>query len=204
MSAVLKCDDIYDDDTSIVIWSRAHSEQLTLGVADFIKAHPYFKATTKVSSVGAFEELSQLGNITVPSALAESMAMLVQAFCGMFEVKHARLRMVVLDSVMCPRFHTDRVICRLITTYCGPATEWLPHQAVDRSKLGLGNNGLPDHLSGLYQSEDDIRQLSFGDVALLKGTLWPGCKESAQVHRSPVVGPGEKRLVMTLDFVDET
>ena len=48
----------------------------------------------------------------------------------------------------------------------GPATEWIPHHLVDRSKLGHGNNGLPDHESGLFSDINSIEQLETGHVAL--------------------------------------
>ncbi len=129
------------------------------------------------------------------------MAVLVDLFCGLFDLEHARLRLTTLDRVMCPRFHVDRVPCRLVTTYLGCSTQWLPHDTVDRTKLGKGNNGLPDELSGIYRSAEDIRQLTNGDVALLQGSLWEGGTHSGLVHRSPTPKPGENRLLFTLDFV---
>jgi len=100
---------------------------------------------------------------------------------------------------MCPKFHVDRVPCRLVTTYSGTATQWLPHQSVDRTKLGTGSNGKSDEVSGLYH-RNDMRQLSVGDVALLKGESWSGNEGAGLVHRSPGLADGEKRLLLTLDF----
>ena len=194
---------IYQDDSSIVVYPRTNSDCLNEAVDIFLKENPNFQTTLRVSSTNGLAEINQLTDGVIPMALADNMASLVEMFCELFEINSIRLRLVVSNSIMCPRFHTDRVSCRLITCYSGPATEWLPYQAVDRSKLGLGNNGLPDHLSGLYQDAEDIHQLACGDVALFKGTLWPGGEELAQVHRSPVVGAKERRLVLTLDFVDE-
>ena len=54
----------------------------------------------------------------------------------LFELKSVGLRLTALGHAMCPRFHVDRVPCRLATTYFGSATEWLPHDRVNRSKLG--------------------------------------------------------------------
>ena len=101
---------------------------------------------------------------------------------------------------MCPRFHVDKVPCRLATTYSGNATEWLPHDRVDRSKLGPGSSGKPDAKSGLYSRNDDIQQLEIGDVALLKGESWIGNEEAGLVHRSPGLRAGTSRLLLTLDF----
>ncbi|MEF1229663.1 DUF1826 domain-containing protein, partial [Vibrio fortis] len=60
--------------------------------------------------------------------------------------------------------------------------------------------GQPDHLSGLYQDESDVQQLSCGDVALLKGGARIGNEETALVHRSPMVSARENRLLLTVDF----
>jgi hypothetical protein len=101
---------------------------------------------------------------------------------------------------MCPRFHVDRVPCRLVSTYHGIATEWLPHNKADRSKLGMGSNGLIDRQSGLYKNDEDIQKLNFGDVALLKGECWEGNEGAGLIHRSPSVAENEKRLLVTIDF----
>ncbi len=102
---------------------------------------------------------------------------------------------------MCPKFHVDRVPCRLVTTYQGIATEWLPHEVVDRTKLGRGSLGQPDDRTGLYQNKHEIQQLGCGDVALLKGVLWEGNEHAGLVHRSPALPRGDKRLLLTLDFI---
>ena len=192
--------DIHQDGISIAISPQTISEPLKDAVDSFIKAHPRFKTSTTMSLENAPAEISQFADGNIPEELTESIAEHVDMFCRLFELSTVEVNLSVINDVMCPRFHTDRVPCRLITSYCGPATEWLPHDVVDRSKLGRGNNGLPDHLSGLYSNESDIQQLAHGDVALLKGTLWPGNEDSGQVHRSPAIGLGEKRLLLTLDF----
>jgi len=103
---------------------------------------------------------------------------------------------------MCPKFHVDKVPCRLVTTYQGAATEWLPHQAVNREKLGAGSNGKADSESGLYKNQNDIQQLNCGEVALLKGESWQGNENAGLVHRSPSLAVDEHRLLLTLDFSD--
>ena len=103
---------------------------------------------------------------------------------------------------MCPKFHVDRVPCRLVTTLLGTATEWLPNDKVNRSKLGAGGKGLADSDSGIMQSPLDIKQLNPGDVALLKGEAWYNNEMRGLVHRSPMVLNNEKRLLLTLDFMD--
>ena len=76
------------------------------------------------------------------------------------------LRLTVLDRAMCPKFHVDNVPPSFDHNVSGVATEWLPHESVNREKLGVGSQGKPDHESGLYQNQGDIQQLNCGDVAL--------------------------------------
>ena len=125
--------------------------------------------------------------------LSRSIAELVDMFCCLLGLNRAGLRLGVLDSAMCPKFHVDRVPCRLVTTYLGAGTEWLPHNAVDRSKLGPGSQ------IGLVKSPGNIEQLNCGDVALLKGELWEGNEDAGLVHRSPSVETGELRLLLSID-----
>ena len=80
-------------------------------------------------------------------------------FCYLFDLKRAGLRLTSLNNAMCPRFHVDGVPCRLVTTYQGIATEWLPHGIADRSKLGRGNQGKSDEQSGLFNNAADIKKL---------------------------------------------
>jgi len=103
---------------------------------------------------------------------------------------------------MCPKFHVDRIPCRLATTYQGVATDWLPHEQVDRSKLGHGSDGKADDESGLFNSVADIQHLQCGDVALLKGDLWEGNEGAGLVHRSPDITDNACRLLLTIDFIN--
>lgn len=191
--------DIYQDHINMVVWERTFSDELTQAIEEFVANNPDFSKSVNVSSESAYQELQ--GTLDdLPPALVQNIAELVDMFCCLFDLKDAGVRLATLNSAMCPRFHVDRVPCRLVTTFYGTATQWLPNYVLDRSKLGHGSNGQPDHLSGLYQDESDVQQLSCGDVALLKGGAWIGNEETALVHRSPMVSAQENRLLLTLDF----
>ncbi len=194
--------DIYQQDINIAIWQRPTSERLKDDVQGFLASNPRFKTAMTLVPDRAHAELSEATGGSAPSELADNIAELVNMFCYLFGLKRAGLRMATLSRAMCPRFHVDRVPCRLITTYHGVATEWLPHEAVNRSKLGPGSNGQSDLASGLFADENDIQRLARGDVALLKGELWTGNEGAGLVHRSPAVPAGENRLLLTLDVSD--
>ncbi len=193
--------DIYQEDINIAIWQRTTGERLDDAVEELLAASPQFQTAMAVSPDRAHAQVSEATGGTAPTELADNIAELVDMFCYLFGLKRAGLRLATLSRAMCPRFHVDRVPCRLVTTYHGVATEWLPHQAVDRSKLGPGSNGQSDLASGLFADESDIQRLTCGDVALLKGELWTGNEDAGLVHRSPAVPAGENRLLLTLDFV---
>ncbi|TQV70583.1 DUF1826 domain-containing protein [Exilibacterium tricleocarpae] len=192
--------DIYREETNIVIWQRELSAVLKGSVSDFVASNRTFQTAMTVTPQGVCSSIGDLFGSVGQSELSEDIAELVDMFCCLFELQRAGLRLTVLDRAMCPRFHVDRVPCRLVTTYQGVATQWLPHQAVDRAKLGVRGEGGADSESGLFQSQHDIRKLSNGDVALLKGELWEGNENAGLVHRSPAVSVGESRLLLTLDF----
>lgn len=195
--------DIYQDLCNMAIWRRDFSSDFLYAIHDFLISNQKFKFEKPVSPESALGEMYlALQGFDCMLELSEDIAKLVDMFCSLFDLKHAGLRITALDRRMCPRFHVDKVPCRMITTYMGSATEWLHNNTVDRSKLGTGNNGLPDELSGIYQSDEDIQQLNNCDVAVMKGELWDGSKNSGLVHRSPSLKSGEKRLLLTLDFID--
>lgn len=194
--------DIYQNDANIVIWQRKLSQVLEHAADHILSTKPTLQTSVTVTPQNAFTAINNaLGDTQAAAALSEDIAQLVDMFCCLFDLNRTGLRLTALDLAMCPRFHVDRVPCRLVTTYRGPATQWLPHQLVDRSKLGAASQGKPDEQSGLFDKKNNIQQLSQGDVALLKGELWEGNENAGLVHRSPAINPGQNRLLLTLDFI---
>ena len=147
----------------------------------------------KIDKIGADEKLI---------SFYEDIQYLTKMFCDLFDIKDAWLRIDAIDKPMCPRFHADHLKCRLVTTYYGPGTQWLPNSLVNRNKLGHGNNGLADDISGLFSKKSDIENLDVGDIGLLKGEAWVNNEGLGLVHRSPHTDSIYKRLYVTIDFGD--
>jgi hypothetical protein len=197
---------IYDQNTNIVIWQRNLEQALTNAVNTLISTNAIKPLELAVSPDDALDKLVTAlkpddNNRDETDALCKDIALLVEMFCCLFDLKRAGLRLKILDKPMCPRFHVDKIPCRLVTTYQGVATQWLNHSDVERSKLGTGNLGKPDEESGLFKSLNNINQLNQGDVALLKGEYWNENEGAGLVHRSPPVAENEQRLLLTLDFI---
>jgi len=196
--------DIYQENTNIAIWQRSLTDRLIQAADKILETQPNLEESMLIGPQNAFEQAYRvLGKSDYAELLAKDIAKLVAIFCGLFDLKHAALRITALDRAMCPRFHVDRVPCRMITTYQGVATEWLPQHLADRSKLGTGNRGKPDELSGLFECTSDVRQMSFGDVALLKGELWENNEGAGLIHRSPQLIGNTRRLLLTIDFIND-
>ncbi|KJY84618.1 succinylglutamate desuccinylase [Vibrio galatheae] len=194
--------DIYKPEHNIAIWQRTLSKEMMLSIEHMLRDMSSLALVQSVTPYDAAEWVrGKLDGYSCANALSDDIALIVDMFCCLFDVKEAGLRLTRLDSPMCPKFHVDHVPCRLVTTYTGRATEWLENEGIDRTKLGAGSFGLPDHRSGLFRSETAIQQMRAGDVALLKGSGWEGNENNALVHRSPSVGTNEQRLLLTLDFI---
>lgn len=194
--------DIFEENVNIATWRRELSDELRDVVSKVVASSGSLTVSMSVAPDNAFESIRESIGTGRDCPLSKDVAELVDMFCYLLGVKRAGLRLAVLDSAMCPKFHVDRVPCRLITTYQGTGTEWLQHESVNRSMLGLGSGGKPDHESGLYRSPDDIEKLKAGDVALMKGELWENNEGAGLVHRSPGVDDGIARLLLSLDVSD--
>ncbi|WP_077287802.1 DUF1826 domain-containing protein [Cognaticolwellia aestuarii] len=196
--------DIYQENTNIVTWQRDLSQALRSAIDDFLKCHKTKATVLAVTPENTQDTLIEaFGEAEIKPALRDDIALLVDMFCCLFDLKGAGLRISVLERAMCPRFHVDKIPCRLVTTYRGVATDWLHHDVIDREKLGAGHQGKPDEQSGLFKNLNDINQLTQGDVALLKGEGWYNNNGAGLVHRSPPVAEGERRLLLTLDFLSD-
>ncbi len=95
---------------------------------------------------------------------------------------------------MCQRFHTDFNYLRLLCTYKGPATLWLPEKGADRMAHYSGKDN-----DSIVKNSDLIQQANTGDVLVLKGGMYPNAK--AIIHRSPPIQTqGQKRLLLRIDM----
>jgi len=183
--------DIYQADVDIAIWKR----QLSPSVISYAKhlmnvsAHWQTRFTQKADNIASYLE-RELPLADTRQAFTEDVALVVDMFSCLFELDNVGVRMAVLRSAMCPKFHVDRVPCRLICTYAGAGTQWHPTQHVQR----LGNGRVKPH------ANTNPQHLDLGDVALLKGESWEGNEGNGLVHCSPPATESTSRLVLTLDF----
>lgn len=193
--------DIYRLDTNLVRWQRP----LDIDCDDdiqFLLSRPALTARQVVTANVTISDLAAILRLATDSALVADIRQLIEMYADLFMLQQVGVRFEKIDKTMCPRFHTDRLACRLVTTYHGNGTQWLDETNADRSKLGAGASGLPDNQSGIYHDESQIRSAVAGDVLLLKGDGWPDSPVAGIIHRSPPADLDQPRLLLTLDFAD--
>lgn len=116
--------------------------------------------------------------------LVDDIAALADLFAGLMRARWLRLRLDVVTTNACRRFHVDAVTARLVCTYRGTGTQY-----------GLAPGG---------GDPARIFTVPTGAPILLRGTLWPERPRSGLLHRSPPIeGTGEARLVLVLDPLDD-
>jgi hypothetical protein len=193
--------DIYLEETNIVIWRRKLPATFSQSIESFLDLNSELQVAMVVTPETAYSLIHEKLADSGQHELCKNIDQLVGIFCSLLEVQRVGLRLANLDRAMCPKFHVDKVPCRMVTTFQGLATEWLPHESVNREKLGLGSIGKNDSQSGIFNSKEEIQHLHSGDVALLKGEMWEDNENAGLVHRSPALSAGQRRLILTLDMI---
>ncbi|WP_166221997.1 DUF1826 domain-containing protein [Pseudomonas atagonensis] len=190
---------ILDDEINLAVWQR----QLPLHIADFANLllsldEPLAESLClELADEEAEPDLCGLASgfrdLEGYDGFIADLKWMVSAFACLLGARRMGLRLRVLDKAMCPRFHVDHVPVRLITTYAGAGSQWLKEGAMDRQQLGQAN--------AEPQDAAQIQQLNSGEVALLKGEKWRGNEGFGLIHRSPQLAQGERRLMLTLDWL---
>lgn len=187
---------IHETDVNLVWLPRSLDPRLRDEVAALVADWP--GEQREVHSYRPGHALRPLTGLAAP-CLREDVARLLEMFADLLGAARVGLGLDTLRHAMCPRFHTDRVLLRLLCTYLGAGTEWLADDAVDRTRLGHRADGMSDDASGAICGP--VRKVPVGAIALLKGDAWPGSDERGCVHRSPSASSDAPRLVLTLDVL---
>lgn len=177
--------EIYRPELNLVYWQR-QAEQAVLNYARFLAGSEcHF---TSKSSVLSEPEVADWLNDVLPehpdkAAFTEDVALLADMFSCLFDLPRIGVRLQVLQQAMCPKFHVDKVPCRLVTTYTGATTEW-------RENAVAVSDTAAEHCIPPYS------------VVLLKGDGWWQNEGRGIVHRSPAASPEDPRVFLSFDFAN--
>lgn len=117
------------------------------------------------------------GYAPVRTALIAEVAARATGFAALFPAPCLRMRLEVVQTNACWKFHMDYVPARLLATLSGRGTEWC-----------------------LADRPDAVERMAAGDIAIFKGRML--VDEPRIIHRSPPIdGTGEARLLLAIDPV---
>ena len=190
---------ILDDGVNLAVWQR----QLPVHIADFgsllLSLNEPLAESLSLEIANEDTEpnlrglASGLRDLEGYEGFIADVSWLVSAFACLLGAQRIGVRLRVLEKAMCPRFHVDHVPVRSITTYAGVGSQWLKEGGMDRRQLSQPEAEPTDNSL--------IQQIGSGAVALLKGEKWHGNEGFGLIHRSPQLAPGERRLILTLDWL---
>ena len=131
-------------------------------------------------TIGHLCDMSGLPACTERDWLEADITLLTEVFADLVSARHLRLRLDVVTTNACRKFHIDAITARLVCTYRGTGTQY-----------GISRDGAEPKRVFTVQT---------GSPILLRGTRWPETPRSGLLHRSPPIeGTGETRLVLVLD-----
>lgn len=179
---------ITDDGCNLAVWERpapAGIDTLDLGTLEPLRfAAPLseFEARLDSRCQGAGYTPA-----TARTALVRDVANLADHYAAIMQLDKVQVRLEVVTTDSCRKFHADYVKARLITTYIGTGTQWI--EGADVARIAKG------------AEPSRINTLEPGDVGLFKGKMW---SENPAIHRSPPIeGTNAMRLLLVLDPAQE-
>lgn len=187
--------DIYQKSMQLINWQRQQDQFVKQDIEQLLTDKKRFTFRIILPPHQVAQWLQEQWGGKEYSHLANDVEMLTTMFADLFEIAQAGLRLELVDKTLCPLFHVDKVLCRMVTTFYGRTTEWLDDDNTDRQALVNRQ-----HNKTVIDS-NKINRVSVGDVLLFKGQGWSGHTGDGVVHRSPLAEPDQRRLILTLDIV---
>lgn len=173
---------IHEEAVHLVLWKRSRPQGLDwLNTLDFDEIDDLQESLAVAQPPAVLA--AALENAGYPpgvraAVLAAEIAALARRFARIMKTETVRLRLEVVETDACRKFHMDNVTARLITPLTEPGTQWIEA------------DGGPD---------TPINHLHAGEVGLFKGRIW--ADTPAILHRSPpIAGSGLSRLLLVLDM----
>ncbi|MGD1847954.1 MAG: DUF1826 domain-containing protein [Salibacteraceae bacterium] len=185
-------ENIHQPSKNIAIYQREiHHLQADLAVTN--TQHLAFQSAGAV--VDVLQELNAYFSEHLPTChrLLEDITNTFLQFEKITRSDSLKLMLTTVDTNMCRIFHTDINDLRLLCTYVGPGTLWVPNEAVHELPHATGGRARE-----LAIDEAHIQQVVTGDIVVLKGALYP--QSNPILHRSPAIEAcGEQRLMLRMD-----
>jgi len=186
---------IHDPATDLVLWTRGLPPALVQWLDDLPESLlPDGRILVGTSEImPALRSLFRASNVPpgpISDLLLSDIARLAHLFARIIKGEHVDIRVERVHDDGCKRFHRDYVPFRLLTTYRGPSTQWVPSSEGEQA------------ISQQHRYTGPILDFPTHSVALFRGATARG---GGIVHRSPPIrGSGITRLVLSLNLPSST
>ncbi len=171
---------IWEPDVHLALWRRPLPDGLSplssLNWEEIDDIDEPISHDTLATDIPALVEAARYDAMV--DALTNEIVPLCQRFADIMDCVQMRLRLEVIETDACRKFHADNVSARLLMPLVGPGTQWI-------------------HAGG----DESIYELQPGEVGLFKGWRWT--ENPRILHRSPpVAATGATRLLFALNPVE--
>jgi hypothetical protein len=187
------------DDVSLVSWHRDLPPDLDEHLVAWVRRCP--AQYDEIVAMPSYELSGAMRGLAEPVRgwLTADIAVLVARLAQIANARRLRVTFGAVRTDQCRKFHADYMRYRLITTYVGPGTQWVPDHAINRDALAHPAEGRCNE--DIVRDATAIRNAVAGEVLLMKGSLHPS--QHGAVHRSPPIeGTGRIRVVLVASTVD--
>lgn len=181
-----------DPTTTLAIWRRQLADELK-DAAKLISEHA-FEFITPLSPFCKEDRQRFRQELTSSTGcncatLADDLVDLSELYAKVSQEQTVRIRIETVEDDGCRRFHLDNVVMRLVVTYFGPGTQWVPPAFATAAREQQTNYTGP------------LNCIDTGDVAIFRGKK-SGAPDLV-LHRSPPLRQVDPaRLVAVIDSID--
>ncbi len=193
-------DRLRDEAVNLVSWRRMLPSGLNAQLVDW--AHRRAADFDDVVSIPNAELDRATAGLAEPARawVVGDIARLLGRFGDHTGARRVRVVFGAVRTDQCRKFHIDYVRYRLVTTYVGPGTEWVPDHAVRRSALDAPPVSATEANQQIVSDSSAVRRAAAGEVVVMKGADHPSGR--AAVHRSPPIGGSDGvRVVLAISTV---
>jgi hypothetical protein len=169
--------DIHKAETHLAVWRRALAPCLEWSGA----ASKFSGRRLWVLHADSLPALRAAASVDAGACVGADIALLAAEFFSAMECARIIVKLERIDDDACRKFHADYKTVRLITTYQGPGTQWIPGEETPVVTA-------------------KIAELNAGDVAMFKGRNYGAGAPPRILHRSPpITGANVTRLTLVID-----
>ena len=159
-----------------------------------------FEFNIKITKANAFEDIKHHLNKELLKRVQDQIFYYkwikdMSEICILYSdiIKKNSLNFSLKTSRGCKRYHIDNVPVRLLVTYYGKGTEWLPRDTCNYSAYYNGESN-----EKIIKIKNRSKFIKPWSIAIFKGQKFKGGTE-AILHRTPNEALNKKSLLMCLD-----